>query len=152
MEMPLHNLNFICSFHRCAKTYKEEKLGKPQTLPSTNQTVIKALIISLCYTKSFLPFYGQSRNTQAWKQMAIQPILLHLLIKLALSSRCKTISQQNVGLWHLPEASGKHTPREPLLQDTIPAPVSHNTHTMSAPCSAAGTYTGTSSLFCNLTA
>lgn len=63
MEMPLHNLNFLCTATERTNTRKEEKLGKLQTLSSTNQTVIKALITSLCCTKSFLPFYGQSGNT-----------------------------------------------------------------------------------------
>lgn len=108
MEMPLHNLNFLCTAMEQANTHKEEKLGKLQTLSSTNQTVIKALITTLRCTKSFLPFYGQSGNTSAWKQIATQPTLLHLCIKLALSSRCKNISQQNAGLWHLPEPWEAH--------------------------------------------
>lgn len=66
--MPLHNLNFLCTATERTNTRKEEKLGKLQTLSSTNQTAIKALITSLCCTKSFLPYYGQSGNTWAWKQ------------------------------------------------------------------------------------
>lgn len=63
MEMPLHNLNFLCTAMERINNHKEEKLGKPQTLSNKNQTVIKALITSLCCTKSFLPFCSQSGNT-----------------------------------------------------------------------------------------
>lgn len=57
MEMSLHNLNFLCTAMERINNHKEEKLGKPQTLSNKNQTVIKALITSLCWTKSFLPSF-----------------------------------------------------------------------------------------------
>lgn len=110
MEMPLHNLNFLCTATERTNTRKEEKLGKLQTLSSTNQTAIKALITSLCCTKSFLPFYGQSGNTWAWKQPATRHNSQHLLIKSALSSRCKTISQQNMQGCGTCQSHRKNTP------------------------------------------
>lgn len=57
MEMSLHNLNFLCTAMERINNHKEEKLGRPQTLSNKNQTVIKALITSLCCTKSFLPSF-----------------------------------------------------------------------------------------------
>lgn len=54
MEMPLHNLSFLRTAMEQINTHTEEKLGRPQTLSSTNQTVIKALIMNLCCTKVVL--------------------------------------------------------------------------------------------------
>lgn len=51
MKMPLHNLSFLHTATEQINTHTEEKLGKPQTLSSTNQIVIKALIMNLCCTE-----------------------------------------------------------------------------------------------------
>lgn len=61
--------------------------------------------------------------------MATQATLLHPLIKSASSSRCKTISQQNAGLWQ--HTSGVS---QSLHRGTIPAVL-----TTSAPHPAVGT-------------
>lgn len=67
MEMPLHNLSFLRTAMEQINTHTEEKLGRPRTLSSTNQIVIKALIMNLCSTE-VLP----SLPWPTWEHLGIE--------------------------------------------------------------------------------